>query len=401
VTNEGSAPATGVVISNEVPPELNVGDVPLIPQAASITLSSLGRSEVIIWTLDRLAPGRSVQLPWTAEVGLLGDFIADNSVTAEAQGATSGAQERIFLAGASTSADTGSPSEPRTIVKRKRIVRHELRVVPGGGIASAPAALPFTGVALIGWTVGAVILCLLGAVAFLHGWRGRLRKVHILLILCLSMTACVQDQQPTATPDRAEVQETDDEGEDQVRGRRLQRGQEPDEQPSNEIDVGSGEQVADPADQSVQPEVTAEDLVRVPVVDVVEVSVPAPDPQPLGPVAGDNTITYTWDEAQREITGAASGRILRPDATTSLLAGLSVQEPFIGVDVELANSSSEAVRASGTLVLSITDSAGGIITRLESRSIDETLDPGDSVSARFSYALPSGEYVSVATFEPN
>jgi hypothetical protein len=408
VTNPGSEPVTGVVISNEVPPEIDVHDVPLIPQAASITLSSLGRSETIIWTLDRLAAGRSVRLPWTGEVGILGDFVADNSVTAEAEGVTSRAEDRIFLAGASTRADTGSTSEPRTIVKRKRIVRHEVQTLAQNVLrpAPSPSALPSTGADLRGWIIGASVVALLGALIFLIGRRGNLRRVHVLLILCLLIAACMQDQEPTATPDRTEVGE--DGEDDRVKGERFRRGQDQDGDPTGE--TGETDAAAEGAlddqpttspDAPVEPEVTANEVVRVPVVEVVEVSIPAPEPISLGPLGGDNTITYTWDEAQREIAAAASGRILRPDATTSLLAGLSVEAPFIGVDVELTNTGSDPVQANGTLVLSIAESAGGVITRLESRSIDETLDPGESASARFSYALPSGEYVSVATFEPN
>jgi uncharacterized repeat protein (TIGR01451 family) len=412
VTNQGSEPATGVVISNEVPPEIDVHDVPLIPQAASITLSSLGRSETIIWTLDRLAPGRSVSLPWAGEVGILGDFVADNRVTAESEGATSRAEDRIFLAGASTRADTGSTSEPRTIVKKKRIVRHELRTLAGNVVPAAPgpSSLPSTGTDVVGWIIAALSIAVLGALIFVMGRRGKLRRVHVFVILCLLLTACIQDQQPTATPDRTEVGESGDEDEEQVKGKRVRRGQDQngnaaDEagEPDDTEATGDGalaEQALAP-DQPLEPEITTDEVVRVPVVEVVEVSVPVPDPSELGPVAGDNTISYTWDEAEREITAAASGRILRPDATTSLLAGLSVQAPFIGVDVELTNTGSDQVRANGTLVLSITDSAGGLVTTLESRAIDEILGPGDSVSARFSYALPTGDYLSTATFEAN
>jgi cytoskeletal protein RodZ len=408
VTNPGSEPATGIVVSNEVAPEIDVRDVPLIPEASTITLSSLGRSERIVWTFDRLGPGRSVQLPWTGEVGFLGDFIADNSVTAVADSGTSRADDRIFLAGASTSADTGAPSEPRPRVKRKLIVRHEVRTVPGDNVApSAPSSLPFTGTGISPWIVGGLIIAALGILVLVIARRSKLRKVHVLMMLCLLIAACMQDQPPTATPDRPQVSEpSEDEDDDRVRGRRFRRGQDEREAPSGPTDepdaVAAGEpvpQVEPPTEP--EPAIPDASVTTVPVTEVVEIPVAAPEPTRLGPVSGDNTITYTWDEAAREVTAAASGRILRPGATASLLSALSVQSPFIGLDVELTNTGTEAVRATGRLVLSIAGSGGGVITRLESGSIDETLDPGDSVSTRFSYALPSGEYVSVATFEAN
>jgi hypothetical protein len=274
-----------------------------------------------------------------------------------------------------------------------------------------PSALPFTGDELVPWLIGGLLVLALGllalALAFANGRR--LRKVHVLLVLCLLIAACMQDQQPTATPDRTEVRQPADEGqseeeddpqdEERVKGRRFQRG-------GDEVqatDAASDAVAQEPGVptgpvEPVEPEAT---VTGVPITEIVEIPVAAPEPAPLGPVSGDNTLSYTWDESAREITAAASGRILRPAAITSLLSALSIQSPFIGVDVELTNTGMEPVEATGRLVLSIADSAGRVITRLESGSINETLDPGDSISTRFSYALPSGDYVSVANFEAN
>ncbi|MDQ3981902.1 MAG: hypothetical protein M3271_04390, partial [Actinomycetota bacterium] len=118
-----------------------------------------------------------------------------------------------------------------------------------------------------------------------------------------------------------------------------------------------------------------------------------------GSRAGDNTISFGWDEAAGGVTSASSGRRLVRGATSELLTDLASRGGAIVNELTLRNTA-EAARVSveGRLVHEVY-SGSKLVARLKSEPIDVVLAPGGEVVARFSYLLPAGDYMVQAAFE--
>jgi hypothetical protein len=115
--------------------------------------------------------------------------------------------------------------------------------------------------------------------------------------------------------------------------------------------------------------------------------------------AGDNTISFGWDEAAGGVTSASSGTRFVRGRGSELLTDLSSSADEIVNRLTLRNTL-EATRLAvkGRLVHEVY-SGGRLVARLRSEPIDVVLAPGGEVVARFSYLLPTGDYVVQAAFE--
>jgi hypothetical protein len=153
--------------------------------------------------------------------------------------------------------------------------------------------------------------------------------------------------------------------------------------------------VADDPDVTAAPE-----DVLVPIVTTITVPVEGErEVVAAGAGPGDNMLSFDWDESTRSILSGSSSRMFHPDAATSLVAEQVITAGSVTTRVVLTNDTDDRdVRVTGRLVLEIegTLAAGA---RLQSLPIDKTLAPGESVSAEFVYALPSGSYSVVPVFE--
>ncbi|HYI46388.1 MAG TPA: hypothetical protein VE174_13105 [Actinomycetota bacterium] len=400
VVNPGDTPLTNLTITNIVPEELDVVGVPIIDRAESINLISMGSSEEIVWTLDTLDPGEGVTLPWEASVAATGDLVAANDVVVEAEDSSAAASRSVYLARSSTPAVQGGTSSaaPAT-TQTRRVVRYEQRRIPAG---TAPAILPFTGANVSGWF--ALALILLGAgVVFTRARRSP--ALLCALMGLVIMAACTSaDPPPSAEAPKQESPK----GDDEVLGKRIHKGDNENtaEAPPGSIDDPSpGEEGDDDAtepdteteDAITQLPVPQEDLIRVvtvPVVEIVEVQGPATEV--LTSVPGDNLITFSWDEASRSVTGAASSRTLTRDVVATVLSELSTASPSIAPSVELTNVSDGSLVVKGNLGIE-TQGPGQTVTTSE--HVDLVLAPGGSITLDFEYVLPSGEYTAAPFFQ--
>ncbi|MDQ3940699.1 MAG: hypothetical protein M3238_05025 [Actinomycetota bacterium] len=415
VENTGDVALDGVTVINDVPSELDVAGVPVIDEADSINLISVGSREQIVWGFNRIEPGTSLRLPWTAVVVGVGDFSATNNVTAVSPSKVAEGASDIFLAvpGRARVDDTPVTEAPPRTVTRKVVTYVQRRVVTAPETASAEG-LPATGVAATGWFWLGTFL--LGAGAFLvlllRARSDQRRTLLLAMAAVMTFAACVSNgtdapsgSQPEVTEDAAspdtttddgsgvgaEVGEDEDEGE-QVLGTRVGRDDDETVVPEDDDTIIA----TDPGDDET--EVTFE---TVPVVSFEPVTISG---QPLrieslGSLSGQNSVSFEWDEGSRQILSATSGIRFTDDPAT-LVANLGVTRGPIGTIAVLTNATEDRrLEVSGRVVLNI--SGGGSSTNLASEAIDVILEPGGQVTVPFSYLLPSGSYSVVASFEPN
>lgn len=414
VTNRGTTPAERVVVKDRVPAELDVAGVPILDGLASQNLIAVGNDETIVWELFELAPGQTRRLPWFAVAQRPGDFVASNEIEGSSLNApaTSGAS-RTFLAdsGAVVAAKTvDGPRPPK--VKRRRVVRYVERTITRERPATGPetstgSTMPATGADPVAWVGFAGLLLLVGGALAVIAARDRSRRMPLLAILGAALlTACVASS--TNDGPSANVSPSASES-DRVLGERVERGDDNGSGGGDEAgdgadegrdgdsgdDRGTGDDATDGPSDGASPELETI-TTFVPVVVEEEVRVPAAAPVELGSIAGDNALTFTWDEAGHEVTTATSSRTFDPDAITSLEVRQEVGRT-LSSPVVLTNVSDGDVQVTGRLTLTLSGSAGAVT--LTSSSIDEVLAPGGSVTAGFGYLLPSGTYSVTASFE--
>lgn len=397
VVNPGDASLHELTITNVVPEELDVAGVPIVDAAASINLISSGSSEQIVWTLNELAAGEGVTLPWEASVSSTGDLVAENNVTVRTENSSASASRNVYLARSSTPVvQGGTASAARSAVETRRVVHYEQRRVPAG---SAPAALPMTGAIISGWFLLALILIGAG-VAFI-----RVRRSPLLLCALMSlvvMAACTNAGSPppsgAGSPENQTPSSDDSDAEDRVLGTRIRRAENESAAPKTAGDQASTDttSIEETTDQLPVPQEDLIQVVTVPVVEVVEVQAPASEV--LTSLQGENLVTFSWDESNREVTDAASSRTLSRESSATLLAALATASPTIAPSVELVNLSAGSLVVKGELGIKTLGSNGEAAATL-SEHLDLVLAPGGSVSLDFEYILPSGDYSSVPFFQ--
>ena len=389
VANEGDA-AEDIAVVAEVPIELDIAGVPLDPRADAISQGRHGDAEDIVWILKDVRPGEEIDLAWTGRVVAAGDLRATTSVEARAQSVSAQATTDTFLATEPAVAARKTTTEP-PMVKRKVI-----RFVPVEGESGsvAGAILPVTGWSPSPLVRGAGVAIAVGLLLLVIAGV-RKRNAAVIVVVALGIAACTQAQDSAAPPEPdttvgSEATPDDDDDRrprDRVKGRQIRRGGGEGAAAEN----GAGTEVA-------VPETTAPDPgapVRFERV-VVTVTEPA-EVIEQGSRDGDNFMSFTWDEAAREIVLAASS-IRFTDQPSSLTSTLSSDAEGLLTDVVLANTSDAAMRVRGTLTLDVMQ-GGGVIAELRSDPIDVLLEPGGQALASFRYLLPSGDFSVMSGFE--
>lgn len=408
VSNVGDGPLHGVIVTDEVPRELDVFGVPIIDAADSINLIRIGHEEQIVWGFDVLEPGRSIRLPWLADVSQLGDFAATNRATAVADAAPAAASSDLYLAATGpTDVVIGKPAAtaPRTVTRRVSVPA--VAATTDAAASSAPGTLPATGVDAFGWVALAALLMMVGGAVLGALTSGRRRRPVVALAAAaiVTLTACVGSD--SGSDNRSPISGVDTGvsanaqlappgvADEDVLGTRISRDEDERGNPTDGTPTA-------PTDVTVDPPVVTSPIPPddgPATVTSFEVITIAPEPLPvvtLPSVAGENTLTFEWDESTRAIGAAASSRIIR-DTPASVLTELSTGPGPINTVAVLTNESDQRLAVHGQLLLRVSGAAGS--TELASDRIDAILEPGGVVTAPFSYLLPSGSYTATAVFE--
>lgn len=394
VRNTSDEPLDGVIVVDEVAPEVDVVAVPITDDVDAVQLGRSPRGEDIVWNVGRMQAGEEISLEWIARAASAGDLMAVNEVSAEAEKTPSRSESSTtFLA-----SDQGvRAANPKAAPVTKKVV------VLGTRLVRAPstdgAVLPVTGMEVVPYLLAAAVLIGLGFVLSSRD-RRRSRVAIGATVAILVLSACVSSspQDEAAEPRDEEVTETEPEPEpkpsDQVLGKRLTRSPQEAAQ-----DAAGAEDVTETTDEVAEatPEFVTEEVRTVKTVVV------PPEELVSGPLAsrdGDNQMSFDWDLDSRSIPTAASSVVFFPEATTELMTSLEVEGDAISVVVTLTNISDDPIDVSGRLV-HIVSGADGELAEFTSEPIDMILNPGGDVEAEFSYLLPTGSYSSTSAFRAN
>ena len=418
VTNDGSEDLEDVLVVDLAPEELEVVSVDIVDEVEAVQIGeTLGRYD-IVWNVGSLPAGASIELPWDGRAIRPGDLTAVNSV----RGLVGVGNETVRSTSRSFLANEGprDVANPRFEPIEKRVVRF---VDPGPGAdpearATTPpgAVLPFTGSSPSRFLFAGVLFMIAGAL-ILGGARlapeGSAKAVAIAALAGLVFVACVSRDEandraattagPLATP--------------QVKGERIVRGEDgqataaPTDAPATTPPATTPPPVATPAPPAAT---SAPPVVAAPTAPPVATG--APDPEPVKVVEivrigledlpveslesrdGDNTVSFVWDESAG-ITGASSGTRFVRGSGAELLTDLTTHDGAIVNRLTLTNTHDDVrLEVEGRLVHEVY-SGSRLVARLRSAPIDEVLAPGGSVTARFSYLVPTGDYVVRAHFE--
>lgn len=426
VTNDGSEDLENVLVVDLAPEELEVVSVDIVDEVEAVQIGhNLGRYD-IVWNVGSLPAGASIDLPWDGRVVRPGDLTAVNSVRG-----LLGQEENVRSTSRSFLADEGSRDvkNPPFVPIEKRVVTFvdpDPVVDPQARAATEPGVvLPFTGASLSRFAFAGIMFVIAGALVA-GGARlapaGSGKTVAAAAIAGLVLVACVSggDDAGRAGSAAARTFGTDDpRGEEpRVKGERIVRGEDgeataaPTEPPATTPPATSAPATATP----VAPPATSAPpaVVAAPTAPPAATDAPAPDPvrvveivrigledlpvETLGSRAGDNTVSFGWDESAG-ITAASSGTRFVRGAGAELLTDLTSDDGSIVNRLTLTNTHDDArLEVKGRLVHEVY-SGGRLVARLRSAAIDEVLAPGGSVVARFSYLVPTGDYVVEAHFE--
>lgn len=393
VRNTGDEALEGVIVTDEVAPEIDVVSVPVPDEVEAVQLGRSPLHEDIVWNVGRMEPGEEIALEWVAQAASAGDLIAVNEVSAEADRTPSrSSSSTTFLAsddGVRAANPPAAPVTKKVVVLGTRLVR-----APSTG----GAVLPVTGMDVLPWAAGAAALIGLGAVLS-SAARRRSRVAAGAIVVLLLLSACVgstpQDQAAEPAQDETTEPEVKPEPKpsDQVLGTRLTRSpEEAAEDLATEDATESIEEQTETAPEFVTEEFREVKTVVVPPEELVSGSLASRD--------GDNHMTFDWDLDTRSIPQAASSVIYLAEATTELLTTLRVEGDAIAVVVTLRNVGDAPIDVSGRLV-HLVSGADGEIAEFTSDPIDMVLNPDGKVTAEFSYLLPTGRYSSTSEFRAN
>lgn len=426
VTNDGTEDLEDVLVVDVAPREVEVVSVDVVDQVEAVQIGeSLGRFD-IVWNLGSLPAGASVDLPWDGRAVRPGDLTAVNSVRGLlGQTETVRATSRSFLA------DEGARdvANPRFDPIEKRVVRFvdpDPGTAPSARATTSPGVvLPFTGGAMSRAALAAMMLVAAGML-LLGGARlapaGSARAVAGAALAALVLVACVSgdDSSDRAGGAAPRTGATDDprDGEPRVKGERIVRGGDDDATPAPTSAPATPSPAATPVPATAAP--TAPPPSGDPVVAApssAEPPAPEPEPEPVRVVevvrigledlpveelasrTGDNTVSFGWDEGAGGITSASSGTRFVRDRGSDLLTDLTTSDGAIVNRLTLTNTHDDVrLAVDGRLVHEVY-SGGRLVARLRSAPIDATLSPGGSLTARFEFLVPTGDYVVESSFE--
>lgn len=420
VTNEGSEDLEDVLVVDLAPEELEVVSVDIVDEVEAVQIGERGGQFDIVWNVGSLPAGASIDLPWDGRAVRPGDLTAVNSVRG-----LLGQTETVRSASRSFLADEGARDldNPRFEPIEKRVVTFvdpPPGPSPDARSASQPGVvLPLTGVSLSRLAFAALLFVVAGAL-LVGGARlapqGSGRAVAGMVLAGFVFAACVSGEgsdraggEPLGTQDP------------RVKGERIVRGDE-DATPVPSAPPGRTRPSPTPAPATATPATatpapptatTAPPAVAAPatappvvpadpepirVVEVVRVGLADLPVETLGSRAGDNTVSFGWEEGTG-ITAATSGTRFVRDDGSELLTDLTTAGGAIVNRIELGNTHDAArLKVEGRLVHEVY-SGSRLVARLRSAPIDVVLAPGGTVVARFEYLVPTGDYTVQASFE--
>lgn len=425
VTNDGSEDLENVLVVDLAPEELEVVSVDIVDEVEAVQIGETQGRYDIVWNVGSLPAGASVELPWDGRAVRPGDLTAVNSVRGLlGQNETVRATSRSFLA----SEGPRDVENPRFEPIEKRVVTFvdpDPGADPEARATTEPVVLPFTGASLSRLAFAGIMFLLAGAL-LLGGARlapaGSGKAVVGAALAAVVLVACVSGDDSVegtggATPRTFGTDDPRDE-DARVKGERIVRGEEdeataaPTEPPSTTPPATTpapptASPVAPPA-TSAPPVVAAPtappvatdppDAGPVRVVEVIRIGLEDLPVETLGSRDGDNTISFGWDEATG-ITSASSGTRFVRGSGAELMTDLTTGDGAIVNRLTLTNTHDDKrLDVEGRLVHEVY-SGSRLVARLRSAPIDEVLAPGGSVVARFSYLVPTGDYVVEAHFE--
>lgn len=430
-TNDGTEDLENVLIVDVAPAELEVVSVDIVDEVEAVQIGeSRGRYD-IVWNVGSLPAGASVELPWDGRVVSAGDLTAVNSVRGLlGQNETVRSTSRSYLADEGPRDVSNPPFEPieKKVVKFLHpdpvVVDPEQRATTEPGVV-----LPFTGSSLSRFLFAGIMFVVAGALVA-GGARlapaGSGKLVAAAAVAGLVLVACVSNGDSVegaggATPRTFGTDDPRTE-EPRVKGERIVRGEdgEPTDAPTDAPATAppsatpappTATPVAPPATSAppvvaaptappaaTAPPVTEPNLEPIRVVEVVSIGLEDLPVQTLASRDGENTVSFGWEEGTG-ITAASSGTRFVRGAGAELLTDLTTDDGAIVNRLTLTNTHEAArLEVKGRLIHEVY-SGGRLVARLRSAPIDEVLAPGGSVVARFSYLVPTGDYVVEARFE--
>ncbi len=287
--------------------------------------------------------------------------------------------------------------------------------------AAAAGLLPATGASPLAVVGAGLLFIVLGLTClWLSGRTRSVRRGGVVAIaaLLLTTTACVSTSEPpspdvgkdaqqemgeeAAEPDEVEPDgqdepedgqdEPESEREDEVLGVRIERDRP--EPGAGGTDVATSLDATSPDPAAPSTEIVFEEVT---VVESVLVAPPSLPVREMRSSDGDNVISITWDRASETLT-AASSRTLTIDATEEVLTSVVASGPGMTATVTLRNLAEDRLAATGRLRLEVEQGEASSI--LYSERVEVVLDPGEEVSADFTFSLPDGSFALRGGFEP-
>ncbi|MDQ3915378.1 MAG: DUF11 domain-containing protein [Actinomycetota bacterium] len=428
VANEGDEDLDDVLVVDVAPHEVDVVSVELVDEVEAVQIGESGGRHDIVWNVGSLPAGSSVTLPWDGRAVAAGDLRAVNSVrgligTTE----TTRSSSESFLATEGPRAVDNPHFEPI----EERVVTFVDPPAPAsaGRAATQPVVLPLTGVSISRIVFAGILLVFAGMLIALGAGlapRSSHKVIAAAFLAGLVGAACVSggdDGSVSGAANGATPRTfgTDDPRDDdtQVKGERIVRGDEGDAgddataAPASAPPPATAEPSATPPPPVAPATTTPPPVVAAPATDAA----PAADPAPIRMVqivktgledlpvetqssrAGDNTVSFGWDEAAGGITFASSGTRFTGDEGSELLTDVAADAGAIVNRITLRNTAEATrLRVPGRLVHEVYDGSR-LVARLRSAPLDVVLAPGGEVVARFSYLVPAGDYTVHAAFE--
>lgn len=400
VSNSTAAPLRDVVVIAEIAPELDVAGVVPVTEADAVQLGKSASGEDIVWIFHSLEPGESVDVAWTATAVAPGDLEATSSIRA-AVGERDVVRSRQSTYLGYVEALEVAANDPQAPQTRRRVVT---KMVPvSSEVAASPAGLlPVTGGSpgvVVG--IGALLIALGLGSLWLSGRPLGIRRVGIVAALSLLLTAaaCVSSQEPStgdagnvsggAAAERAAGVEEMPEPEDEVLGVRIER--EPQSRADGEAGLAPSDPIELAQDVPTQSETVLEEVVTV---ESVLVPPPALPVRAMTSRSSDNAMSITWTPPDLVAT---SSRTITADAADELLVSVQGSGSSLSAIVGLTNlSETERLAVRGKLSLEVAGEADS--STLYSEAIDVVLEPGASIEADFTFALPAGTFYVTGGF---
>lgn len=116
---------------------------------------------------------------------------------------------------------------------------------------------------------------------------------------------------------------------------------------------------------------------------------------------GDNSIYFEWDRKEGRVATATSSTRITGESRVRITTSLRDRPGRIAMRASLKNVSEDKVIAvEGRIIHKVWDEAGDLVRRMKSRLFTQRLKPGEYVTARFSYRLPSGWYSARSDYKP-